>query len=130
MAKTNIRSFRYSDEVAGIIEGFQGSNLNEKFENLVLYCFWNRKKLDMEIAQKQDKLCKLTKQIEDKKEELFDVQRLIDTNYGLSASITKVTIEVMDYLERLKNVTQNSDPASDLQPAECVTSKKGGKKVG
>jgi cytoplasmic iron level regulating protein YaaA (DUF328/UPF0246 family) len=39
MAKNNIRSFRYSDEVKEILEGFKGSSMNEKFENLVLHCF-------------------------------------------------------------------------------------------
>lgn len=37
--KNNIRSFRYSDEVAEILEGMEGSNLNEKFENLVRTCY-------------------------------------------------------------------------------------------
>lgn len=37
--KNNIRSFRYSDEVAGILEGMQGKTLNEKFENLVRTCY-------------------------------------------------------------------------------------------
>lgn len=37
--KNNIRSFRYSDRVADILEGMEGKNLNEKFENLVLTCY-------------------------------------------------------------------------------------------
>lgn len=37
--KNNIRSFRYSDRVAEILEGMEGKNLNEKFENLVLTCY-------------------------------------------------------------------------------------------
>lgn len=36
--KTNIRSFRYSDRVAEILEASEGNTLNEKFENLVLFC--------------------------------------------------------------------------------------------
>ena len=36
--KTNIRSFRYSDRVAEILEASEGDTLNEKFENLVLFC--------------------------------------------------------------------------------------------
>ena len=38
MSKPNIRSFRYSDEVAKIIMEHPGDSMNEKFENLVLYC--------------------------------------------------------------------------------------------
>lgn len=37
--KNNLRSFRYSDRVAEILEGFKGDSMNAKFENLVLFCF-------------------------------------------------------------------------------------------
>ena len=37
--KNNLRSFRYSDRVAEILEGFAGDSMNAKFENLVLFCF-------------------------------------------------------------------------------------------
>lgn len=37
--KNNIRSFRYSDDVANILEGVEGKTLNEKFENLVRTCY-------------------------------------------------------------------------------------------
>lgn len=38
MAKNNIRSFRYSDEVAKHLEKQPENSLNEKFENLVISC--------------------------------------------------------------------------------------------
>ena len=63
MAKNNIRSFRYSDEVKEILENFDGVSMNEKFENLVKYCFGQvpvvetrLKDLNREIEEKQDKL--------------------------------------------------------------------------
>lgn len=70
MSKNNIRSFRYSDEVAKILEGFDGDNMNEKFENLVLYCCRavpeKQKKLnemDRLLGQKRDELNKLKKKV-------------------------------------------------------------------
>ena len=36
--KNNIRSFRYSDRVAQILESMEGDSLNAKFENLVIFC--------------------------------------------------------------------------------------------
>jgi len=38
--KSNLRSFRYSDEIAAILEAQEGASLNEKFESLVLFCFY------------------------------------------------------------------------------------------
>jgi len=39
MSKSNIRSFRYTDDVAKILNDFAGDSMNQKFENLVLFCF-------------------------------------------------------------------------------------------
>ena len=70
MSKNHIRSFRYSDEVADILEGFEGNSMNEKFENLVLFCFRSvpekQRKLnetDRLLGQKRDELDKLRKKV-------------------------------------------------------------------
>jgi hypothetical protein len=55
-AKQNIRSFRYSDDVARILEGFEGDSLNAKFENLVLYCYKELPAKKKEIKQAQEQL--------------------------------------------------------------------------
>lgn len=66
MSKSNLRSFRYSDKVAAVLEGFQGGSLNEKFENLVLYCF------DRLETRKKD-LAKIEKDIESKRKQYFEL---------------------------------------------------------
>lgn len=73
--RTNSRSFRYSDRVAEILENFEGDSLNDKFNNLVIYCFDEVPKrqkeivrLDDEIKVKKEKIRKLsekTRQIDD-----------------------------------------------------------------
>lgn len=66
--KSNIRSFRYSDETAAILEAQPGESLNAKFENLVKFCFSvldQRKEqlsqIDTQIAARRETLCNLTK---------------------------------------------------------------------
>jgi hypothetical protein len=54
--KPNIRSFRYSDEVARILEGFEGESMNAKFENLVLYCYKTLPAKKKEIKQAQEQI--------------------------------------------------------------------------
>jgi hypothetical protein len=61
--KSNLRSFRYTDEVAVILEAQEGSSLNEKFESLVLFCFYkleSRKKdlqhIEAEIKRERERL--------------------------------------------------------------------------
>lgn len=64
--KSNLRSFRYSDEVAAILEAQEGNSLNEKFESLVLFCFYkleSRKKdleaIEADIKKERERLWKL-----------------------------------------------------------------------
>ena len=40
MAKTNIRSIRFSDDLAELIERQAGRSFTEKFENLITRCVW------------------------------------------------------------------------------------------
>lgn len=66
-AKNNIRSFRYSDEVAAILEAQQGDSLNDKFEKLVLTCFYK-------LEQRQKDLEAIEEQIRERREKLYSLQ--------------------------------------------------------
>lgn len=57
--KSNIRSFRYSDCVACILESAYGRNLNEKFENLVVDCYCRLPGIQQQIAYEEGRLRKL-----------------------------------------------------------------------
>lgn len=65
--KNNIRSFRYSDEIANILEQQKGSNLNEKFNNLIIFSFLRAK-------QFQDQIDDLTSRRDAIAKELYDLQ--------------------------------------------------------
>ncbi|HBR02309.1 MAG TPA: hypothetical protein DD738_06840 [Ruminiclostridium sp.] len=125
--KNNIRSFRYSDEVAGILEGFTGNSLNEKFENIILYCFWERKKIDKQIAQRRKELDRLHEECREVRERLYEYETFEADKNRLSAALTKVALDVIDYEEKLKAsmerdiVTQTDLPDLASMPVECVT---------
>lgn len=57
--KNNIRSIRFSDELAELIDRQVGRNFTEKFENLVTRCVW-------ELPQKEAELNQLEEQIADR----------------------------------------------------------------
>lgn len=67
MLKSNIRSFRYSDRVAGILEKQEGKSLNEKFENLVVTC-------DRQLATLQIQLKTIESTIDRKREILMRLE--------------------------------------------------------
>lgn len=67
MAKPNIRSFRYSNEVAEILEAQRGNSLNEKFENLVSDCY-------LMLESRQRTLEQVNKQIEARRQVLRNLE--------------------------------------------------------
>lgn len=68
MSKKNIRSIRFSDELADLIDQQAGRNFTEKFENLVTRCVW-------ELPEKQRQLLLIKEQIKQERQRLADLQR-------------------------------------------------------
>lgn len=64
--KNNIRSIRFSDELAELIERQQGENFTHKFENLVYRCVW-------ELPAKEQELKQLEERIHEKREQLLSM---------------------------------------------------------
>ena len=67
--KKNIRSIRFSDELAQLIDQQQGDTFTQKFENLVSRCVWELpartsllKQLEERIEEKREQLQKMTVQ--------------------------------------------------------------------
>jgi len=68
MAKSNIRSIRFSDELAELIHQQVGYTFTEKFENLVTRCVW-------ELPEKERQLKAIRKEIAREQERLHNLQR-------------------------------------------------------
>lgn len=62
-AKNNIRSIRFSDEMAELIDRQQGDTFTQKFENLITRCVW-------ELPAKEEELKQIASRIEEKREQL------------------------------------------------------------
>jgi len=68
MAKNNIRSIRFSDELAELIDRQVGHTFTEKFENLVTRCVW-------ELPRKEQQLKKIQEEIKQEQKRLYNLQR-------------------------------------------------------
>lgn len=66
--KNNIRSIRFSDEIAELIDRQAGDTFTQKFENLVTRCAW-------ELPEKEKQLKELDEQIQQKKQQLMEYRR-------------------------------------------------------
>lgn len=67
MAKNNIRSIRFSDELAELIDQQIGDTFTEKFENLITRCVW-------ELPEKEKEIEKITTQIKTEEERLRQIR--------------------------------------------------------
>ncbi len=67
MAKNNIRSVRFSDEMIEIINQQIGDNFTQKFERMVYNCY-------MLLPEKQSQADRLDTQIKEKREALNKLQ--------------------------------------------------------
>lgn len=54
--KPNIRSIRFSDELAELIDRQVGNSFTEKFENLITRCVWELPQKEAELKQVQERI--------------------------------------------------------------------------
>lgn len=66
--KNNIRSIRFTDELADLIDRQVGDTFTQKFENLVTRCVW-------ELPAKEKQLADIQAQIKKEYDRLYDLRR-------------------------------------------------------
>ena len=64
--KNNIRSIRFSDELAELIDRQQGNSFTQKFENLIIRCVW-------ELPAREDELKQIESHIREKRKQLQEM---------------------------------------------------------
>ena len=67
MAKSNIRSMRFSDQIIELIEAQVGDTFTAKFEALVTKCCW-------ELPMKEQQLAEIKKQIDNERKNLRHIR--------------------------------------------------------
>ena len=86
MAKNNIRSIRFTDELAKLIDRQVGNTFTEKFENLVTRCVW-------ELPQKEKELEEIERGIKAKKQELAE---LSERSIKVLNTISKIELKLYE----------------------------------
>lgn len=108
--KTNCRSFRFSDEVAAVLAQQPGKSENDKFEQLVLRCFYELPRLEKREAE-------LQQSIMDKLDKLRELTRLYEEVRSAGSKASNCVMQLdrlyMQLAEVNNNVTQIFAPAID-----------------
>lgn len=66
--KNNIRSIRFSDDLAELIDRQAGRTFTEKFENLITRCVW-------ELPRQEERLKQVQEKIKQEQDRLYNLQR-------------------------------------------------------
>lgn len=68
--KNNIRSIRFSNDLAELINRQAGETFTQKFENLVTRCVW-------ELPKKEEEIQRIEKQIQVRREEMEELYKSV-----------------------------------------------------
>ena len=90
--KNNIRSIRFSDELAELIDRQIGDTFTQKFENLVTKCVW-------ELPKKEEQLKAIEERIAKERERLYNLQKATEQLRQLENDL-KTTQQYFKYVER------------------------------
>lgn len=86
--KPNIRSIRFSDELAELINQQVGDTFTQKFENLVTRCVW-------ELPQKEEQLKKINETIQVEQTMLLEMRKR-STELKRSLHTLKLKMQELD----------------------------------
>ena len=102
--KNNIRSIRFSDELAELIDRQVGDTFTQKFENLVTRCVW-------ELPQREKQLKQIQKQISREKKRLYDLQKTTEQLRQLEQDIQNAKHYFAIVERRAKTVAEAAEEA-------------------
>ena len=100
MAKNNIRSVRFSDEMIEIINQQVGDNFTQKFERMVYNCY-------MLLPEKERQAAELDKRIAHRRRELEDLANRYNSAAACLRSLEYQLRDVQCNLERLAGLDKN-----------------------
>ena len=73
-SKNNIRSIRFSDELAELIDRQAGDTFTAKFENLITRCVW-------ELPRQEERLKDIQDRIKKEQQRLYDLRKKSRNNH-------------------------------------------------
>lgn len=100
--KNNIRSIRFSDELAELIDRQVGRTFTEKFENLITRCVW-------ELPQREKQLEDIQKRIDQERERLFNLQRATEQLRMLERDIQSAQRDFAIVQRRAKTIAEAAE---------------------
>ena len=99
MAKNNIRSIRFSDELADLIDHQIGDTFTQKFESLIYRAFW-------ELPEKEKELAEINQRIQDQWKRLAAIQTTIEELNNIGRSIHTIEANIIHIRQQTLTLAQ------------------------
>ena len=100
--KNNIRSIRFSDEMADLIDRQIGDTFTQKFESLVTRCVW-------ELPQKEEELRRIQQQINKERQRLDEVRKIAEQLESLAQDLRYAGLYVGKIVQRVDDNTKRAE---------------------
>lgn len=100
--KNNIRSIRFSDEMAELIDRQAGDTFTAKFEALITRCVW-------ELPQKEKQLADIQQRIKQERERLFRIQKATEELRLLEKDIQSAQYYFKIVERRAKTIAEEAE---------------------
>lgn len=100
-AKNNIRSIRFSDELAELIDRQTGKTFTEKFENLVTRCVWELPRKEVELEKIQKQIQQERRRLQELEQKRTDLQR---TMSGLDRALNQCLYSAGETIRQLEKL--------------------------
>lgn len=94
--KSNIRSIRFTDELAELIDRQVGETFTQKFENLIIRCVY-------ELPEKERKIELLETEIKDKKQQLRKLSEKTAEYAALLCTLERQLLMISATIKELEN---------------------------
>lgn len=101
-AKNNIRSIRFSDELAELIDRQMGDTFTQKFEGLITRCVW-------ELPQKEKELARIQADIQRERERLYNLQRATEQLRMLEQDLQRAKRDFELVARRAKAIAETAE---------------------
>ena len=100
--KGYIRSIRFSDDLAELIEQQVGNSFTEKYENLITRCVW-------ELPQKEAELKRIQEQIILEQKRLYNLQDTVQKLQQMEQDIKYLQQSLSGIMKSAKTVIKNAE---------------------
>lgn len=110
--KSNIRSIRFSDDLAELIDHQVGDTFTAKFENLITRCVWELPEKEKQLAAIQERIDRERQRLDRLQKVTYELRMLEEYLQNTQRAFKVLERKAKDMAEAARNTTSWRRPAA------------------